>query len=58
MNDLRSSVSSHIQRAISKAMNEQVLPLIQATLRSGQGQVPDRRKESRLKDRNIDTKEP
>ena len=42
MNDLMSSVSSQIQRAISEATNEQVPPQIQATLRSGQGQVPSR----------------
>ena len=39
MNDLMSSVSSQIQRAIRQAIKEQ----IQATLRSGQGQVPNRR---------------
>ena len=37
-----SSVRSHIQRAISEAINEQVLPQIQAALRSSQGQVPHR----------------
>ena len=31
---------TQIQRAISEAINEQVLPQTQATLRSGQGQVP------------------
>ena len=35
-----SSVSSHIQRAIIQAINEQFLPQIQARLWSGQGQVP------------------
>ena len=39
MNDLLSSLSSQIQRSISEAINEQVSPEIQATLRSGQGQV-------------------
>ena len=43
MNDLMGSVSSQIQRAKSEANNEQVLPQIQATLRSGQGQVPRKR---------------
>ena len=43
MNDLMSSVSSQIQRAINEAINEQVLAQIQAYLRSGQGQVPNRR---------------
>ena len=42
-NDLMSSVSSYIQRAISEALNEQVLPHIKATFRPGQGQVPNRR---------------
>ena len=42
MNDLMSSMSSQTQRAISEAINEQVLPQIQSTLRSGQGQVPNR----------------
>ena len=37
-----SIVSSQIQRAITEAFNEQVLPQIQATLWSGQGPVPDR----------------
>ena len=36
------SVSSQIQRAISEAINEQILPQIQAILRSEQGQVPNR----------------
>ena len=43
MKDLMSSVSSQIQRTISEAFNEQVLHQIEATLRSGQGHVPDRR---------------
>ena len=43
MNDLMSSVSSQIQRAITEAINEQVLPQIQATLTSRPGQVPNSR---------------
>ena len=39
-----SSVSSQIQRALSEAIKEQVLPQIQATLRSGQGKVPGLKK--------------
>ena len=39
-NDLLRSVSSQIQRAISEANNAQVLPQIQASLKSGQGQMP------------------
>ena len=42
MNDLMSSVSSQIQRAISETLKEKFLPQIQATLRSGQRQVPSR----------------
>ena len=38
-----SSVSSQIQRAINEAINDQILPQIQATLRSGQGRMPERR---------------
>ena len=40
MNDLMCSVSSQIQRVISEAINEQLLPQIQAPLRTGQGQKP------------------
>ena len=40
MNVLMSSVSSQIQRATSEAINEQVLPQIQATLWSRHGEVP------------------
>ena len=40
MNDLMCSVVSQIQRAISEAINEQVLPQILATPRLGQKQVP------------------
>ena len=40
MNDLISSVSSRIERAINETINEQILPRIQATPRSGQDQVP------------------
>ena len=40
MNDLMSGVSSQIQRAIREAINEYILPQIQATLRSGQRHVP------------------
>ena len=42
MNGLLSSVSSQFQRAIMEAMNGRVLPQIQATLGSRQGQMPDR----------------
>ena len=43
MGDFMSSVSSQIQRSIHEAINEQTLPQIQATLRSEQGQIPERR---------------
>ena len=58
MNDLMSSVSPQIQRAISEANNEQVLPQIEATPRSGQGQMPRKGWKDRLRDRNIDLKKP
>ena len=38
-----STVSSQIQRAINEAISDEILPQIQATLRSGQGQMPERR---------------
>ena len=41
-NDLMSSASIQIQGAINETINEQVLPQIQATLRSGPGRAPDR----------------
>ena len=40
MNDLMCSVSSQIQRVISEAINEQLLPQIQAPLRTRQGRKP------------------
>ena len=40
MNALVSTVSSQIQNAISETIIEQLLPKIQATFTSGQGQVP------------------
>ena len=43
MGDLMSSVTSQIQRCIHDAINEQILPQIQATLRIEQGQIPERR---------------
>ena len=43
MEDFMSSVSSHIQRAVNEAISDQILPQIQATLRSGQGRMPERR---------------
>ena len=38
MSDFMSTVSSQIQRAINEAISDQILPLIQATLKSSQGQ--------------------
>ena len=43
INDLMSSVSSQIQRAKIDAINEQALPQIQATLKYGPVQIPNRR---------------
>ena len=40
MNDLMSSVSSQIQKAISETIREQFLHQIQTPLKFGQGQVP------------------
>ena len=42
MNGLINSVSLQIQKAISEAFNEQVLPPIQASLRSGSGKMPQK----------------
>ena len=42
MNGLMTSVSVQIQRAIHEAINEQVLPQTQASLRSVNGQPPQR----------------
>ena len=50
------NVSTQIERAINEAINEKVLPQIQVTLRSGPGQVLNRRWKSRLEDRNVDPK--
>ena len=38
-----STVSSQIQRAMIEANSDQILPQMQATLRSGNGQMPERR---------------
>ena len=46
MSDIMSSVSSQIQRAINEAISVQILPQIQATLKSGQGHMPERRWEN------------
>ena len=46
MNDIMCSVSTQIRRTINEAISEQVLPQIQATLRSGQGHIPGRRWEA------------
>ena len=43
MNDFMSAVSSQIQRAINEANSDQILPQIQATLKSGQGHMPESR---------------
>ena len=43
MGDFVSAVSSQIQRPINEAISDQILPQMQATLRAGQGQLPERR---------------
>ena len=50
MNGLLKNVSVQIQRAISEAINEQVLPQIQASLRTGSGRTTQKG------DRNEDPK--
>ena len=42
MGDYMSSVSSQIRKAIKEAINDRILAQVQATLRSGQGQIPER----------------
>ena len=42
MSDFMPTVSSQIQRAINETISDQILPQIQATLKSGQGHVPER----------------
>ena len=42
LSDLMCSVNTQIQRTINEAISDQVLPQIEATIRSGQGHVPDR----------------
>ena len=41
-----STVGSQFQRAINEAISDQILSQIQATLKSGQGHVPERRWEN------------
>ena len=43
MGDFLNTLSSQNQRAINEALIDQIVPQIQATLRSGQGQMPERR---------------
>ena len=43
MGDFMGTVSSQIQRAINEAISVEILPQIQATLRSRQRQMPERR---------------
>ena len=52
-NDLMSSVSSQIERAISEAINEQDLPQIKTTLRSDKDKYLVEDEKSRAEDRNI-----
>ena len=41
--DFMSTVSSQIQRAINEAISDQILPQIKATLKSGEGHIPQGR---------------
>ena len=43
MSDFMSSVSSQIQRAINEAISDQILPQVQAFVKSGKGRMPERR---------------
>ena len=43
MGDFMSTVSTQIQRDINEAISDQVLSDIQATLRHGEGEMPERR---------------
>ena len=43
MSHFMSTVSSQTQRAINDAISDQIMPQIQATLKPGQGHVPERR---------------
>ena len=47
-----SDLMSTVKRALNEAISDQILPRIQATLKSGQGHMPERRWE------NIDLKKP
>ena len=58
MGDFMSSVSSQIQRPINEAISDPILPQIQATLRSGQGPMPEEDWKYRLEDRVADLKKP
>ena len=46
MSDFMSTISSQIQRAINETVSDQILPQIQATLKSGRGHMPERRWET------------
>ena len=53
-----STISSQIQRAATnEAINDQILPQIRATLRSGQGQMPERRWEVATRRRGFSSEE-
>ena len=40
-----STVGSQIQRAVTEAISDQILRQLQAILKSGQGHMPERRRE-------------
>ena len=59
MNELMNSVCLQIQRAINEAINDPVLPHLQATLTSVNGQYDNSQMEdgtSRVRDRNVNRK--
>ena len=53
MDEMMDSVSVQVQRAISDAINNQVLPQIQNALKAGSGHVTQMHGTFRLKDQNI-----
>ena len=56
MGDFKSSVRSQIQRAMQEAINEEILPQIQATTRSEQRQCLREGERFRLEDWDTDLK--
>ena len=57
MCDFMSTVSSQIQRVLNEAISDQIFPQIQATLRTGQGQLPERMWEARIRGQGFRSEE-